>query len=86
MKMPLNELAKTFGFKPLKIGFFPFLLNSPENWDYEANQLPNIESYVPTQMKNDDFENFTKWYMTNKNTYFNFKKDIIEYTISNVEI
>lgn len=86
LPMPLDKLPKSFGLKELKKGFFPHLFNTKENQNVILSTLPDKKYYNPESMSKDKREEFLTWYEKNKNCNFDFKKEIKEYCVSDVDI
>ena len=84
---PLASLCKSFNIAELKKGFFPHKFNTPDTQNY-VGPYPPIEYYEPEYMKPQQKEEFEKWYHeeTVSNPTFDFKKEIIEYCRSDVQI
>ena len=72
---PLRRLPSMFGFSECK-GYFPYLMNKPENYDY-VGPVPEKEMYGFENMSKKDKALFLEWY--NTETTFNFKKELIKY-------
>lgn len=85
--MSLSKLPKAFGLTTLKKGYFPHLFNKKENQNY-VGSIPSVEFYDPNFMKNDEREIFLKWHSDTASTnyIFDFKKEIEEYCVSDVNI
>ena len=84
--MPLDKFSKTFGIKELSKGFFPHEFNKLENQNY-VGPWPD-KSYYGVKFMNDDKKFFfDKWYDENANkSVFDFKKEILKYCISDVDL
>ena len=87
LPMPLSAMPKSFGLTELKKGYFPYLANTPEHYDYEGPMLAR-ELYCSSTMKSKAADDFNKWYdeQVAQNYTFNFRKELIEYCISDVTI
>ena len=87
LQMPLKSFPKTFGMNELKKGYFPHYFNKECNKDY-VGQIPSKKHYGYNQMKPDERTKFLKWYeeRVNENYVFDFKKEILEYCRSDVDI
>ncbi|KAK3926575.1 putative DNA polymerase [Frankliniella fusca] len=87
LPMPLSAMPKSFDFQELKKGYWPFLACKPEYYDYEGPLLDR-ELYCVSGMKSKAAEEFNHWYdeQVAKNYLFNFRRDLIEYCISDVTI
>ena len=87
LQMPLKSFPKTFGMNELKKGFFPHYFNKECNKDY-VGTIPSKKHYGYNQMKPDERTKFLKWYedRVRENYIFDFKKEILEYCRSDVDI
>ena len=87
LQMPLKSFPKTFGMSELKKGYFPHYFNKECNKDY-VGTIPSKKHYGYNQMKPDERTKFLKWYeeRVNENYVFDFKKEILEYCRSDVDI
>ena len=75
---PLRKLPKMFDLdKNLQKGYFPFLFNNPEFYDYKG-PVPNKMYYGYEKMSAVDKEDFLLWYKQ-QNDIFDFKKELIRY-------
>ena len=87
LQMPLKSFPKTFGMSELKKGYFPHHFNNECNKDY-VGTIPSKKHYGYNQMKPDERTKFLKWYeeRVRENYVFDFKKEILEYCRSDVDI
>ena len=87
LQMPLKAFPKTFGMSELKKGYFPHYFNKECNKDNVGN-IPSKKHYGYNQMKPDERTKFLKWYEERviENYVFDFKKEILEYCRSDVDI
>ena len=87
LQMPLKSFPKTFGMSEFKKGYFPHYFNKECNKDYVGN-IPSKKHYGYNQMKPDERTKFLKWYedRVRENYIFDFKKEILEYCHSDVDI
>ena len=87
IQMPLKSFSKTFGISELKKGYFPHYFNKECNKDY-VGTIPSKKHYGYNQMKPDERTKFLKWYeeRVRENYVFDFKKEILEYCRSDVDI
>ena len=87
LQMPLKSFPKTFGMSELKKGYFPHYFNKECNKDY-VGTIPSKKHYGYNQMKPDERTKFLKWYeeRVSENYVFDFKKEILEYCRSDVDI
>ena len=87
LQMPLKSFPKTFGMNELKKGYFPHYFNKECNKDY-VGTIPSKKHYGYNLMKPDERSKFLKWYeeCVSENYVFDFKKEILEYCWSDVDI
>ena len=87
LQMPLKSFPKTFSMSELKKGYFPHYFNKECNKDY-IGTIPSKKHYGYNQMKPDERSKFLKWYeeRVSENNIFDFKKEILEYCRSDVDI
>ena len=87
LPMPLSSMPKSFSLNELKKGYWPYLANKPEYYNYEGPLLPK-ELYCESGMKAKAADAFNTWYeeQVGKNYVFNFKRELIDYCISDVTI
>ena len=87
LQMPLKSFTKTFGMNELKKGHFPHFFNKECNKEY-VGCMPCKNDFGFNQMKPDERTKFMKWYeeRVNENYVFDFKKEILEYCRSDVDI
>ena len=87
LQMPLKSFPKTFGMSELKNGYFPHYFSKECNKDYVGN-IPSKKHYGYNQMKPDERTKFLKRYeeRVRENYVFDFKKEILEYCRSDVDI
>ena len=85
LPMGVAALPKAFGLKEMKKGYFPHLFNRVENEDY-VGPMPPVHAYSPNTMKVEAREEFMEWYDEHKDDIFDFRRELIEYCISDVEI
>ncbi|XP_052128322.1 uncharacterized protein LOC127750509 [Frankliniella occidentalis] len=87
LPMPLSAMPKSFGLTELKKGHWCFLANKPEFYDYDGPMLSK-EYYCTSGMKSKAYDEFDRWYneQVEKNYVFNFRKELIDYCISDVTI
>lgn len=86
--MALAALPKAFDLGPeKKKGFFPHLFNTVENQNY-IGPMPDKSYYCPDSMFKKGHDKFTEWYNQQviSGYTFDFRKEILEYCISDVEI
>ena len=87
LQMPLKLFPKTFGMSEFKKGYFPYYFNKECNKEY-IGCMPCKNDYGFNKMKPDERTKFLKWYeeRVNENYVFDFKKEILEYCRSDVDI
>jgi hypothetical protein len=91
LPMPLDNFAKTFNLAEMKKGFFPHLFNLRSNQNYIGKYPPEID-YQSKFMSIKKKAQFEEWYSkviydkNGKETVFDFKKEIIAYCESDVDI
>ena len=87
LTMPLSAMPKSFGLSELKKGYWPFLANKPEYYNYEGPMLDKDFYCVPT-MKAKAAREFNQWYdeQVAQNYAFNFRRELIDYCVSDVTI
>ena len=87
LQMPLKSFPKMFGMNELKKGCFPHYFNKECNKNY-VSTMPSKKHYGYNQMKPDERSKFLKWYKecVSENYVFDFKKEILEYCRSDVDI
>ncbi len=86
LPMPLSDLPKCFDLNELKKGFFPHFYNISSNAFTVLPSLPPKELYSPSSMTEDKLTEFEEWYEKNKNSFFDFEKEMEEYCRSDVDI
>ncbi|XP_054266921.1 uncharacterized protein LOC128989088 [Macrosteles quadrilineatus] len=86
--MSLAALPKAFDLPPeKKKGYFPHLFNTLENQNY-VGPMPAKKFYCPESMFEKSHKDFENWYndQVSNNVTFDFKKEILEYCVSDVDI
>ncbi|GFR22004.1 uncharacterized protein TNCT_496202 [Trichonephila clavata] len=83
--MSLSKLPKTFGLEELAKGYFPHLFNCPSNQSY-VGSFPDSALFSPSTMSTGDREKFFLWYNGQKTNTFDFKKEMLKYCRSDVDI
>ena len=81
----LDSFPKTFGLTELKKGFFPHLFNKPENQNY-VGWIPDEKYFAPQFFSDKKRKEFDEWYPKQKYIVYNFRKELIEYCKSDVEL
>ena len=85
--MGLAKFPKTFGQDELCKGYFPHLFNKDENQNY-VGPIPCQDDYGVNFMKPSEREAFMVWHQeqVENNYVFDFRKEIIKYCRSDVDI
>lgn len=84
--MVLSELPKTCRLGDnFKESYFHHIFNTLSNENY-IGLLPNISYYSANTMKKSDSFNFLEWYEEHINDEFNMQRDLVQYSVSDVEI
>ena len=85
--MSLSEFPKTFGMVELCKGYFPHIFNKEQNQNY-IGSIPPVTNYLPDTMKPKAREAFLAWHkeQVESEYIFDFKKEIIKYCRSDVDI
>ena len=85
--MSLAKFPKTFGQDELCKGYFPHLFNKDENQNY-VGPIPCQDDYGVNFMKPSEREAFMAWHQeqVENNYVFDFRKEIIKYCRSDVDI
>ena len=85
--MSLAKFPKSFGQDELCKGYFPHLFNKDENQDY-VGPIPCQNDYGVNFMKPAEREAFIAWHseQVENNYVFDFRKEIIKYCRSDVDI
>ena len=87
LPMPLSAMPKSFGLSELKKGYWPYLANKPEFYTYEGHLLSK-HYYCVSGMKARAAADFNAWYdkQIKENFIFNFRRELLEYCVSDVTI
>ena len=87
LQMPLKSFPKTLDMNELKKGYFCHYFNKKCNWNY-VGPTPSKKYNGYNQMKPEERSKFLKWYeeCVSENYVFDFKKEILEYCRSDVDI
>ena len=83
----LSALPKSFGLKELKKGYFPHFFNTADNAHY-VGPLPDKQHYGVDNMSRKERETFIAWHddLTSQGYVFDFRKELLEYCVSDVTI
>jgi len=85
LPMKLSALPKSFGLDELKKGWFPHFFNLQGNQNY-VGPHPPTSFYDCDFMGTKDRREFLEWYDTIKHNNFDFRKEMLEYCRSDVDI
>ena len=85
LPMKLSKLPKAFGLKELKKGWFPHFFNTRENQEY-LGPYPDPKYYGCNFMGNEEREECLAWLKSQENCVFDFKKEMLDYCRSDVDI
>ncbi|KAK3908165.1 putative DNA polymerase [Frankliniella fusca] len=87
LPMPLSAMPKSFSLHELKKGYAPYLAFKPEFFSYNGPMLDK-KYYCVSSMKSKAALEFDSWYNNQvaNDVVFNFRREIIEYCISDVTI
>ena len=85
LPMKLSKLPEVFGLKELKKGCFPYFFNTRENQRY-VGHYPDPKYYGCDVMGNEEREKCLTWLESKENCVFHFKKDMLNYCRSDVDI
>lgn len=87
LPIPLSAMPKSFALNELKKGYWLFLADKPEYYQYEGPLLEK-ELYCGSDMKSKPASDFHKWHdeQTANGYVFNFRRELIDYCISDVTI
>lgn len=81
----LATFPETFGFNELKKGFFPYMFNTIENQNY-VGSIPDKKYFNYNSMTSNKYKEFNEWYELQKDIVYDFKKELYEYCLSDVDI
>ncbi len=85
LPMKLSALPKAFGLKELKKGWFPHYFNTKENQSY-VGPYPDAKYYGHDFMGANERAELLTWLSERKDEVFDFRKEILEYCRSDVDI
>lgn len=85
LPMALAKLPEAFQLESLAKGFFPHFFTCEANRKY-VGPYPPAEAYGPNAMSLKGREVFYRWYETKVGEIFDFKKEILKYCRSDVDI
>ena len=85
LPMKLSKLPEVFGLKELKKGWFPHFFNTRENQRY-VGPYPDPKYYGCDVMGNEEREKCLAWLESKENCIFDFKKEMLNYCRSDLDI
>lgn len=87
LPMPLASFSSTFNISELKKGFFPHLFNLEHHQNY-VGRIPDLEFFDPDSLSTEKKEELVHWYgkQVAQNVVFDFKKELISYCKSDVNL
>ena len=85
LPMKLAALPKAFGLTELKKGWFPFFFNTRDNQHY-VGPYPDFSYYGCDFMGTKEKEECLSWLESKKDAIFDFRKEMLEYCRSDVDI
>ena len=87
LPMPLASFSSTFNISEVKKGFFPHLFNLEHHQNY-VGRIPDLEFYDPDSLTTEKKEQLVKWHgnQVRQNVLFDFKKELISYCKSDVNL
>lgn len=85
LPMKLTKIPEAFVLEELAKGFFPHLFNTKENQNYEG-PYPALEYYGYDFMSSNERKKLVEWHTSKRLEVFNFKKEMLKYCRSNVDI
>ena len=85
LPMKLSSLPKAFGVEELKKGWFPHHFNTRENQNY-VGPYPEATYYGHDFMGEKERNELLEWLSERKDEVFDFRKEMLEYCRSNVDI
>jgi hypothetical protein len=81
----LAKMPAAFGLSELKKGYFPHFFNTEQNQNY-VGPYPAAHFYNPDDMSISNRKAFYTWYEQQKDKTFDFRKEFLDYCISDVDI
>jgi G:T-mismatch repair DNA endonuclease (very short patch repair protein) len=85
LPMKLSALPNAFGLTELKKGWFPHYFNTAQNQNY-VGPYPNARYYGHDFMSEKERAELLVWLNERKNHVFDFRKEMLEYCRSDVDI
>ena len=85
LPMKLSALPNAFGLEELKKGWFPHYFNTRENQNY-VGPYPDAQYYGHDFMSEKERAELLEWLSERKNDVFDFRKEMLEYCRSDVDI
>ncbi len=85
LPMKLSALPKAFGLNELKKGWFPHFFNTRDNQHF-VDPYPEPKYYGHDFMSINEREELLTWHRTKTDEEFDFRKEILDYCRSDVDI
>ena len=85
LPMKLSQSPRAFGLHELKKGWFPHYFNTRENQNY-VGPYPDAKEYGYDFMSEKERSELVVWLSERENDIFDFRKEILEYCRSDVDI
>ncbi|XP_060564754.1 uncharacterized protein LOC132723964 [Ruditapes philippinarum] len=85
LPMKLSALPKAFGLTELKKGWFPHYFNTSENQNY-VGPYPDAQCYGHDFMSEKERAELLVWLSERKDDVFDFRKEMLDYCRSDVDI
>ncbi|XP_060572998.1 uncharacterized protein LOC132730933 [Ruditapes philippinarum] len=85
LPMKLSALPKAFGLTELKKGWFPHYFNTSDNQTY-VGPYPDAKKYGHNFMSEKERAELLVWLNERKDDVFNFRKEMLDYCRSDVQI
>ena len=83
--MPLDKFPKSFGLTGIKKGYFPYLFKNTK-YVGPLDGIP-IKYFCFKKLKDKKtYDEAVEWYEKNKNTIFDYQKELVEYCMNDVQI
>jgi hypothetical protein len=84
-RMKLSKIPDCFDLEELRKCYFPHLYNTHENQSYRG-PYPDAHYYGVEYMRQEEAKVFWKWYSAKENEIFDFKSEMYDYCVSDVDI
>ena len=86
LPMKLSAMPKTFGINDFKKGYFPHFMNTDANQNY-CGRYPDPKMYGIDTFSTKDLAEFRTWYRNiPESAIFDFKQELFDYCVSDVNI